>query len=127
MLYTFQSDTNNPQIAIEILYKYVVLFIIDIIRRIQYFYFILSLYHLIYTFIAQWEAWSSWSSCSLTCGGGVKTRDRKCNVTVFDGNVSACDGDAQSSTICHDFLCQPGLIIQYLLKDWYYLQIVLST
>ena len=46
----------------------------------------------------------SWSSCSATCGGGQRTRQRFCMNS--EGNDS-CPGTAEKMEICNSFDC-PG-------------------
>ncbi|XP_053386290.1 thrombospondin-2-like [Mercenaria mercenaria] len=43
----------------------------------------------------EWLEWSPWSECSRTCGTGMKTRARECNITS-----SACYGDLHESDLC---------------------------
>ena len=52
----------------------------------------------------EWGAWSHWSSCSQTCGGGFKTKNRSI-VTVPQNGGSACTGNNVESEQCNTQLC----------------------
>lgn len=41
----------------------------------------------------QWNDWGGWSSCSTTCGHGVKTRTRGCSKPKHRGNECFGKGD----------------------------------
>uniref|UniRef100_A0A8C5PCV9 Uncharacterized protein n=1 Tax=Leptobrachium leishanense TaxID=445787 RepID=A0A8C5PCV9_9ANUR len=55
----------------------------------------------------RWSLWSSWTSCSLSCGGGIRQRTRECSnpAPLYGGH--ACDGNALESEVCNSDLC-PG-------------------
>nr|XP_018671668.1 A disintegrin and metalloproteinase with thrombospondin motifs adt-1 isoform X2 [Ciona intestinalis] len=48
-----------------------------------------------------YSGWSGWSSCSVTCGHGVKIRNRICNT----GRNSDCTGAASNSQACMKRQC----------------------
>lgn len=48
----------------------------------------------------KWSDWAGWSSCSLTCGAGVQTRDRKCNNPAPSHNGNFCTGDPYEIKPC---------------------------
>ncbi|XP_061425150.1 LOW QUALITY PROTEIN: adhesion G protein-coupled receptor B3-like [Lethenteron reissneri] len=50
-----------------------------------------------------WEEWTPWSLCSLTCGRGLRTRERTCNEPQYGGNH--CDGPKNQSKVCSIALC----------------------
>ena len=50
---------------------------------------------------AAWNEWSNWGSCSLTCGGGSRTRTRTCNVQ------NSCVGPSSQNLVCNTLVC-PG-------------------
>uniref|UniRef100_UPI00193A61B8 uncharacterized protein LOC120335429 n=1 Tax=Styela clava TaxID=7725 RepID=UPI00193A61B8 len=56
-----------------------------------------------------WTLWTTWSSCSLTCGGGVTRRSRKCEYG-FMGQIGCLGGDDQMED-CNEQPCPT-------LSDW---------
>ena len=54
--------------------------------------------------ISGWGSWTSWSSCSATCGGGQRTRQRVC---MTSGGGADCHGTIEHKVICNKISC-PG-------------------
>eukprot|EP00929_Paragymnodinium_shiwhaense_P118522 TRINITY_DN90434_c0_g1_i1.p1 TRINITY_DN90434_c0_g1~~TRINITY_DN90434_c0_g1_i1.p1 ORF type:complete len:1555 (-),score=394.78 TRINITY_DN90434_c0_g1_i1:60-4724(-) len=61
----------------------------------------------------KWQDWSEWSSCSCSCGGGMKDRTRRISVYPLKGGL-ACESHAKSEVIacntqsCSSNKCQDG-------------------
>ena len=52
-----------------------------------------------------WGAWCAWSSCSESCGGGSKSRSRKCdNPAPYYGGLQ-CYGNSQETKSCNTEYC----------------------
>ncbi|XP_078314256.1 thrombospondin-1-like [Crassostrea virginica] len=55
-----------------------------------------------------WGGWSQWSAqCSMTCGQGVRTRDRHCSNPPPAHGGASCVGDAFNNQVCQQPDC-PG-------------------
>ncbi|KAK6188476.1 hypothetical protein SNE40_004643 [Patella caerulea] len=54
-----------------------------------------------------WFEWSEWSPCSVTCGGGTRTRSRVCDMESYGNLTAPCDGAADEVGDCHTFDCTP--------------------
>ena len=52
-----------------------------------------------------WSEWSAWWLCSVTCGGGLRWRNRTCDGTIYGGDY--CVGAANESDVCSTEPC-PG-------------------
>ncbi|XP_053407717.1 deleted in malignant brain tumors 1 protein-like isoform X2 [Mercenaria mercenaria] len=48
----------------------------------------------------RWSPWSSWSSCSVTCGVGMKERTRRCDNPAPSRLGQACIGSSEDKEIC---------------------------
>lgn len=55
-----------------------------------------------------WGPWSPWATCSVTCGGGVKTRTRECNSPRPQYGGRRCIGKAGDSDSCNKKVCPIG-------------------
>ncbi|XP_025110684.1 A disintegrin and metalloproteinase with thrombospondin motifs adt-1-like isoform X2 [Pomacea canaliculata] len=54
-----------------------------------------------------WLPWTQWSTCTLTCGGGVRERSRACDLTVHGNLTAPCIGSGYEKVACHTFACTP--------------------
>ena len=71
-----------------------------------------SLCVLVFAVPSEWLAWSSWGLCSVTCGGGVWSRTRECNMTTHAQFTGPCEGDSRAEESCHDYDCTPSELLR---------------
>ena len=50
-----------------------------------------------------WSEWSEREECSVTCGGGNKTRNRTCTEPQYGGDN--CTGHDTNYASCNDYPC----------------------
>ncbi|KAG7457187.1 hypothetical protein MATL_G00243790 [Megalops atlanticus] len=65
--------------------------------------------------VAQWWGeWSSWSTCSRTCGGGVRSQERHCLqqrlIAMQNVNTSICVGSSKQYQLCPNQPCPSNRI-----------------
>ena len=53
----------------------------------------------------RWSSWGSWSSCSRTCGAGVKRRDRDCDDPQPQIGGDDCSGSDEQTNSCEERQC----------------------
>lgn len=54
-----------------------------------------------------WHDWSDWTLCTTTCGGGVRYRNRTCDMDSFGELTVDCEGNSDETGDCHTFSCLP--------------------
>ena len=52
-----------------------------------------------YGIILEWTEWAPWSSCSVSCGGGQRSRDRNCTLDSDSNGLFARMGSERMSSI----------------------------
>jgi hypothetical protein len=52
-----------------------------------------------------WSEWSEWEECSVTCGGGSKTRNRTCTEPEPQYGGNNCTGHDTNYTSCNAYPC----------------------
>uniref|UniRef100_A0A4W6ETJ0 Thrombospondin 1 n=1 Tax=Lates calcarifer TaxID=8187 RepID=A0A4W6ETJ0_LATCA len=52
-----------------------------------------------------WGPWSPWDTCTVTCGGGIQNRKRRCSDPVPKYGGKDCVGDATMSQVCNKQEC----------------------
>ena len=60
-----------------------------------------------FTVDGQWGPFGSWSSCSQTCGGGIRTRQRACDNPPPSNGGENCKGKKIEQRKCNRQAC-PG-------------------
>ena len=61
-----------------------------------------------------WTSWENWSSCSVTCGGGIKSRSRSCTNPKPSILGGYCPGNQMQTEQCGKSLCQGILCLLYI-------------
>lgn len=62
-----------------------------------------------------WSTWGGWQECSVTCGGGDKTRNRTCTDPIPQYSGEDCHGNDTEVAICNAILCPSKTVIYLLL------------
>ena len=57
-----------------------------------------------------WSEWEEFSECSVSCGGGEKSRQRYCNNPEPQYEGEDCEGDDEETMSCNEDPC-PGKVI----------------
>ncbi|XP_053382454.1 uncharacterized protein LOC123540032 [Mercenaria mercenaria] len=53
----------------------------------------------------EWSAWTNWTSCSMSCGGGIATRTRRCDSPPPDTEGKQCVGNSSETISCKEEKC----------------------
>ena len=77
----------------------------------------------IFTSAPEWTKWSAWSSCSQSCGGGERTRERNCGsidaslpiTDIIDIVSRQCPGNGTEVSSCGEDQC-PGTFPRWKFK-----------
>ena len=59
----------------------------------------------------KWTTWSLWTTCSVTCGEGLRMRTRSCQ-----GSPEQCQGDAIQEQTCVEVDCHVPCWAEW--SDW---------
>lgn len=58
----------------------------------------------------QWDEWSPWTTCSLTCHGGITTRQRNILAPASDGGAE-CTGESLQESACGQVQCPVDCVV----------------
>ena len=73
-----------------------------------------------------WGAWRPWSTCTKTCGGGVKRRTRTCSNPAPKNGGRACTGSSAESQTCNTLPCE-GKRLQLLSSFFFFVFVVVDV
>ncbi|XP_045163580.2 coadhesin-like [Mercenaria mercenaria] len=57
-----------------------------------------------------WSQWGTWNSCSVSCGGGVRSQTRTCKYPSPSLNGKYCDGKNMQIASCNNNSCIPDIV-----------------
>lgn len=60
-----------------------------------------------------WGAWGGWTTCSKTCGAGIKSRSRTCSNPAPQNGGLPCAGLSAESTSCNPSPCKGNAIMSF--------------
>lgn len=55
-----------------------------------------------------WSDWSTWTSCTKSCAGGVRYRERTCTEPAPKFGGEYCEGEGEDAQACNTEKCEPG-------------------
>ena len=64
-----------------------------------------------------WSNWSEWTSCSKTCGGGVKEKSRKVQIPAQNGGSPCRSESARQTESCNEQDCPGKYFYLKILKE----------
>lgn len=53
-----------------------------------------------------WSDWEAWGKCSVTCGGGLRTKRRHCDNPAPSSFDRPCIGNDKQKEICNNVPCR---------------------
>ncbi|XP_066934997.1 uncharacterized protein [Clytia hemisphaerica] len=65
-----------------------------------------------------WGRWSSYGGCSKTCGGGSRTRTRRCDSPKPQNGGASCKGSSTQSGRCNIQKCLPNEACTWAYTNW---------
>ena len=102
---------SNRAVVPEHARPVILIFILhSIINRNKYVYTYSLIYIPIFKYFelnlvnCAWDSWETWTSCTVTCGGGVKVRTRTIDTHEENGGT-ACSGYASELESCNTGAC----------------------
>ena len=69
--------------------------------RIQHSFMSLTLINLCHAVDGGWSVWSKWTECSVTCGTGILSRERKCDNPAPSAGGRICEGNSREVKPCN--------------------------
>ena len=79
-------------------------------RLTFYIFFILLLF--VIAVNGEWSLWNNWGSCTVACGIGIQTKDRKCDNPAPAHGGNYCDGSGTETIECNKDPCK-GKILNF--------------
>ncbi|KAK2858572.1 hypothetical protein Q5P01_003192 [Channa striata] len=65
-----------------------------------------------------WSQWGAWTECSLSCGGGVKSRKRQCDNPFPQSGGRGCLGASDQQTKCNIQTCTDAVSMWQPWSQW---------
>ncbi|XP_045208717.2 coadhesin-like [Mercenaria mercenaria] len=63
-----------------------------------------------------WSTWAGWTSCSLSCGGGLRSHSRSCTNPRPSSLGKFCDGTPSEVELCNTESCDDGPVISFMAR-----------
>jgi len=67
--------------------------------------------YVVFTVDGNWAGWTSWSGCSVSCGGGKKSRTKPCTNPAPAYGGKTCGGSGREEQTCSTNNCPSTIYI----------------